>query len=315
MIYSVKNSRRALAGRRRWWVLLLLPLVPFVLLVALQRSLIYHPRREPVDRSRAEATLGADISEVEVPTDDGLTLGGWLVPVASGEGTPARLALDGSPLCIWLCGNAGHRGNRLGPVSLLHRLGAHVLIVDYRGYGGNAGSPSEEGLARDARAIWTFARTALNVPARRIVICGESLGGGVATRLAADLCDDGEPPAGLFLQATFSSLVDAGKHHYPLLPVNWILRDRFESIRRIGRVTCPLAMVHGQRDRIVPFEQGRRLFEAAPQGSSSGVPKQFFALPEAGHNDILSPEAGAVEDWVRAVQGLLQNVNGGPSGD
>ena len=120
----------------------------------------------------------------------------------------------------------------------------------------------------------------------RIILYGESLGGAVAIRLAAELCEADSPPAGVILRSTFSSLVDAGAHHYPWLPVRLALVDRFNSIDRIPQLTCPILQIHGARDSIMPIELGRKLFEAAPEQSSSKIAKKFVELPDAGHNDV-----------------------------
>jgi len=302
-------SRSARSWRWRGILLLVLCLQPILLFVVFQRRLIYHPLRETPDAQRAMNALRAPISPVSVTTADGLKLNGWAIPAPDlSRRSLADVMSDGRPVCLWFNGNAGHRAHRLPQISLIHKRNAHALVFDYRGYADNPGTPSEEDLARDARAAWQFAREKLKVPADRIVLCGESLGGGVATRLAADLCAEGTPPAGLFLQATFSSLVDAGAYHYPYLPVRWVLRDRFDSLSRIPAVTCPIAAVHGRRDGIVPFQQGQKLFAAAPATSISGVPKSFTELPQAGHNDIMDPEAGAIGLWTEALQGLLDRV-------
>jgi uncharacterized protein len=297
--------------RRRWRLVLLLVLclLPFLLLNFLQRRLIYIPLRETPDVRRAEAALRAPILPFTFNTEDGLTLNGWLIPATStDERDLAASVADKHPLCLWFNGNAGHRAHRLPQISLIRKLGAHALIIDYRGYAENPGSPSEEGLALDARGAWNFARDTLRVPANRIIICGESLGGGVATRLAANLCKGATPPAGLFLQATFASLVEAGTYHYPFLPVRSVLRDRFNSLSRIPDITCPVAMVHGGQDRIVPLEHGRKLFDAAPDKSASGIPKSFTELPDAGHNDIMDPDVGAIGLWSASLEGLLKSI-------
>jgi uncharacterized protein len=297
--------------RRRWRLVLLLVLClqPFLLFIALQRRLIYRPLRETPDIHRAGLALRAPIKPVRFTAEDGVLLNAWLIPaMATNDGDLASAVADERPFCIWFNGNAGHRAHRLPQISLIHKADAHVLIADYRGYAENSGSPSEEGLASDARAAWKYACETLKVPAKRIVICGESLGGGVATRLAADLCESGSPPGGLFLQATFSSLVDAGAHHYPWLPVSWALRDRFDSLFRIAKVSCPIAMVHGRKDGIVPFEQGRKLFDAAPTESSSGVPKSFVELPDAGHNDIMDPDVGTIPLYAEALGRMIEKV-------
>ena len=188
-----------------------------------------------------------------------------------------------------------------------------MLYFDYRGYAENAGKPGEADFARDAQGAWTFATAQLGVPPDRIVIWGESLGGGVATRLTSELCAARTPPRGLILRGTFTSLVDAAAYHYPWLPVRWVMIDRYPSIERIGSVTCPLLMIHGRQDQIVPFEQGEQLFAAAPPTSSNGVPKTFVELPQAGHNDIMYVAADDVRDAVERFLVRLNNVAGSPA--
>jgi len=298
---------------RRWRIILLLVLClqPFLVFIAFQRRLIYHPLRETPELNRAGAVLKAPIIPVQLPTEDGLLLNGWLIPAMDSHPRDLAAAVnEDRPVCLWFNGNAGHRAHRLPQIALIHKLDAHVLIVDYRGFAENPGSPSEEGLAKDARAAWTFARETLEVPANRIIVCGESLGGGVAVRLAVDLCENGSPPGGLFLQATFSSLVETGSLHYPWLPVKWVLRDRFDSLSRIGQVTCPIVMIHGRQDWIVPFEHGRKLFDAARDQSASGVPKALVELPSAGHNNIMDPQAGGLTHYSQAMERLIEIVAG-----
>jgi fermentation-respiration switch protein FrsA (DUF1100 family) len=266
-------------------------LVPYGFITAMlayfQRSLIYLPTRGAVDVAEA----GFDerqLLPVQRETEDGLTLHGWLILADGATSETAALPPgDERPLILFFPGNGGHRGYRAQEIHQFTELGCHVLYFDYRGYAENSGKPTENDLARDAEGVWNFAVDELQVPPARIIVWGESLGGGVATRLTSELCNAGTPPRGLMLRGTFTSLVDAASYHYPWLPVRWVLVDRFPSIERIAAVTCPLLIIHGQQDTIVPFEQGERLFAAAPAHSTSGVPKTFVALPQAGHNDIM----------------------------
>lgn len=283
------------------------------MLAFFQRSLIYLPTRGAVDIAESGLAETA-LRPVQRPTDDGLTLHGWLI-LADGTAsyTPFLPADDHRPLILYFPGNGGHRGYRAKEIRQFTELGCHVLYFDYRGYAENAGTPGEADFARDAHGAWEFATGELGVPPERIVLWGESLGGGVATRLACELCAAGTSPRGLILRGTFTSLVDAAAYHYPWLPVRWVLVDRFPSIERIGNVTCPLLMIHGRQDTIVPFEQGERLFAAAPATSSNGVPKTFVALPQAGHNDIMYVAAGDVRAAVEQFLARLADAAGSPA--
>jgi fermentation-respiration switch protein FrsA (DUF1100 family) len=181
-----------------------------------------------------------------------------------------------------------------------------VLIFDYRGYAENDGSPSESGLAIDARAAWDFATQELHVSPQNIVLFGESLGGGVAVTLAAENCKAGTPPGGLILRSTFSSMVDAASFHYPWLPIRLALLDRYDSLSRIGEVTCPILMMHGDNDHVVPFSLGEKLFDAAPVESATGVEKRLVVLKGAGHNDVLDMARGTMRS---AIGNFLRDID------
>jgi fermentation-respiration switch protein FrsA (DUF1100 family) len=278
-------------------------------LAAFQRTLIYIPTRQQViEPAEAEFPTG-QVHTIEMPAGDGLQLRGWhLLP----DGTSARnleecdLALqDGRPVVLYFSGNAGNRTYRGAQFAVLTRLGCHVLVFDYRGYGDNPGSPSENEFAADAQAAWRYATDQRRIAPERIILFGESLGGGVATRLAAEVCRGGRAPRGLALRATFTSLVDAAAYHYPWLPVRWAMLDRFPSIDRIPEVTCPVLHIHGTADRIVPIQMGRKLFEAAPPQSLDGVPKRFVELPDVGHNDIMYVAEAEVQEAIAEWLGQL----------
>jgi uncharacterized protein len=301
-----KRTRRGLLARTA--LSILIPYVAVVAMFALfQRKLIYLPLREAA--SAAETGYnGTQLHDVHLTTHDGLELRGWLV-LADGAAVEAddfeSAVQDERPLIVFFPGNGGNRSYRLKEIRQFTGLGCDVLYFDYRGYADNPGSPSEPDFAADARSVWEFATEELDVPADRILIWGESLGGGVATRLASEICEEGTTPRGLMLRSTFSSLVDAGAYHYPWLPVRWLLLDRYPSVDRIGSVTCPILVLHGNADRIVPIEQGRALFDAAPGESDNGIRKKFVELPDTGHNDVMYVAADQVET---AVSDFLQSV-------
>ena len=167
-----------------------------------------------------------------------------------------------------------------------------VLLVDYRGYGGNPGTPTENGLAADSRAAHAYLAGRPDVDASRIAYFGESLGTAVAINLAVE-----HPPAAIVLRSPFTSMADVGQSHYPFLPVRLLLRDRFAAIDQIRRIRAPLLVMAGGRDQIVPIENSRRLYNAAV------APKTLLVLPNADHND---DELLAGEEMIRAIVHFLQ---------
>jgi pimeloyl-ACP methyl ester carboxylesterase len=165
----------------------------------------------------------------------------------------------------------------------LGEAGLAVLLFDYRGYGGNAGSPSEDGLARDVRAARSFLLGEAHVPPERLLYFGESLGAAVVTELARK-----HPPAGLVLRSPFVDLASVGAVHYPFLPVRLLLRDRYPVSAQIGRVRAPTTVVYGSADSIVPPEQSRAVAEAAARLH------QLVEVPGADHNDPVLLDGDAV---------------------
>lgn len=228
-----------------------------------QRSLLY-PGSWDVAESAQAAALGFQVAAVE--SDDGLTLSHWYRPAAD----PAQ------PVVVVFQGNAGHVGHRAQKFASLQAAGFGLLLVGYRGYGGNPGKPSEAGLTADGRSArdWLAAQ---GIAPERTILYGESLGSGIAVKLAAEQPLD-HPFAALILEATFSSIADVAQSHYWWLPARILLRDKWDCLSRIDRINAPLLIVHGEQDRIVPPKFGRRLFDAAPE------PKEALFLPDADHN-------------------------------
>ncbi|ULE34163.1 alpha/beta hydrolase [Mycobacterium sp. IDR2000157661] len=232
------------------------------LLWSQQRRLVYFPSSDPLPSAAEVLPNGRDVA---LQTTDGLSLTAWYFPVGGGD--------DGGRAVLVLPGNGGDRSMRVPLASALNRMGMSVLLVDYRGFGGNPGRPSEQGLAADARAAqeWLAAQAGVD----EVVYFGESLGAAVAVELATE-----HPPSALVLRSPFTSLGDAGAVHYPWLPVRWLLMDRYPSLERIAAVRVPVLVVAGDRDDIVPASMSRRLFEAANE------PKRWLLVPGAGHNDL-----------------------------
>ena len=303
---SSSSPRRPLllSPWKRWLLIVTMPTVGVVLMfVAFQRSLIYQPFVEKSLPAKLAAMPTGRAHDVATKTEDGLELHGWLIlakehVAGTDNAIDAKLA-EGRPVVVYFGGNAANRRYRTLEVAVLADAGADVLIFDYRGYGDNLGEPTEAGLARDARAAWRFATETKKIEPRRIVLFGESLGGGVAIGLASELTQKKTPPAGIILRSTFSSLTDAGAYHFPWLPVRWLLIDRFPNEQRIRDVNCPLLQFHGRRDTIIPLRLGQKLFAAAPEKSASGVAKRFVELPNADHNDVMETSGTEIANAVK----------------
>ena len=224
-----------------------------------------------------------DVEPVTFETADGIGLSGWFV---AASGPSPRVTV------LVFNGNAGNRAHRGPLASALQRHGLQVLLIDYRGYGGNSGAPTESGLAADSRAARAYLAGRPDVDRSRLVYFGESLGTAVAIDLAVE-----HPPAALVLRSPFTSMADVGQHHYPFLPVRLLLRDRFAAIDQIRRIRVPLLVIAGGRDRIVPIDNSRRLYDAAV------TPKTLLVLPDADHND---DELLAGDEMIRAIVRFLQ---------
>ena len=250
------------------------------LLWSQQRRLIYFPSRGPVPPA---ATVLPGARDVVIHTPDGLALGAWFLP---GSGGSAVLVFSG---------NGGDRSMRAPLAAGLHRMGVAVLLVDYRGYGGNPGRPTETGLAVDARAAHDWLTARPDVDANRIAYFGESLGAAVAVGLAVE-----RPPAALILRSPFTSLADVAAVHYPWLPARTLLMDRYSSLDRIAALSAPLLVIAGEADDIVPLSLSRRLYRAAP------APKRFVSVPGAGHNDR------ALLDGTQMLTAVEQFLRGTP---
>ena len=224
-----------------------------------QRALQYFPER--FRTSPAAAGL-PEAEEVVLDSGDGERVIIWHI-APRGE----------KPVVLYFHGNGGALAGRVERLRALTADGTGVVALSYRGYGGSSGRPTETGLIADAFDAYAFA--AARYPASRIALWGESLGSGVAIALAAE-----KPVARVVLESPFTSVADIAAQIYWFLPVRWLIKDPFRSDLRIGKVTAPVLILHGERDAVVPIALGERLYALID------APKRFVRLPGAGHNDL-----------------------------
>jgi fermentation-respiration switch protein FrsA (DUF1100 family) len=250
-----------------WSVVLILLIAAYlsflVMLFTSQRRIVFRPDASPADR--AAAGLAEQMTDVEIRTTDGLTLSSWWAPPVR----PDRRTI------VYLHGNAGHRGTRADRVRDYLAAGYGVLLVGYRGYGGNPGRPTEAGLYDDARAHLAFLAKQ-NVRPEQTVLLGESLGTAVAIQMATET-----PILALILEAPLASVLHSARARYPLFAFDFLVRDKFASIHKIGKVKVPLLLIHGEKDRTTAVRFGRMLYDAANE------PKRAHFITEAGHTDLM----------------------------
>ncbi len=242
-------------------------------------SILYHPDN---DFFLTAKELGIDAEQLRIATEDGIRIQAYWLPFQQTDRT-----------LLFLHGNAGNASHRLYNADMLRKMGTNVLLLEYRGYGRSEGSVSESGLYADARAGMQYLLTERSISENRIIVFGRSLGGAVAVDVAQD-----RDLAGVILESSFSSLSDAAASLVGL-PIGWLASGLYDSISKIGRVRAPLLFFHGDRDEVIRYRVGQRLFEAAPE------PKQFVTLEGAHHNDTVSV-GGA--DYARRIDRFIHEV-------
>ena len=244
-----------------------------------QRGLQYFPEKDLGDPKIPEA-LSAKILKVQ--TEDGFQNIAWFAPPRESDGK----------VIVHFHGNGGNISHRAATASFYQKLGYGILLCEYRGYGGNPGSPTEQGLYRDGRACVNYL---LDNGYRldQLVFYGESIGSGVAVQMAVEF-----QPRRLVLEAPFTSAVAVAKTAYAFLPVDMMMLDRFESIDKIEKVKTSLLVIHGTDDRVVPYELGKKLFEAAKH------PKEFVTVEKGGHSNLYDFKVGEkVVEWLQRMPG------------
>jgi hypothetical protein len=241
-----------------------------------QRSLMYFP--ETIHTTPAQAGI-PEAEEVPLTASDGGHTIAWHVAPR-----------DDKPVILYFHGNGGALKYRVERFRKLIADGIGLVALEYRGYGGQSGTPSEHGLIADAEAAYAFAAARYKVP--QIVVWGESLGTGVAVAIAAE-----KPVGRVILEAPFTSAAAVGAEHYWYLPVRLLMKDQFRSDQRIGKVTAPLLILHGVHDQVVPFAMGERMFDLANK------PKHIVRFLDGGHEDL--DANGALNAVARFLAGDL----------
>lgn len=240
-------------------ILLVFYLAFLITIYFMQDRMLYYPEREI---SQTPKDIGLEYEEVSLRTKDNVNISGWYITAKHEKG-----------VLLFCHGNAGNISHRLESISIFHNLGLSVLIFDYRGYGKSEGKPSEKGTYRDAESAWNYLVEVKQKSPDRIIVFGRSLGAAIAADIALK-----KIPAGLILESSFMSVPEMGKKHYPWIPVKYVSKFHYSTIDKILSITCPKLIVHSPDDEIVPFEQGKSLFEKAVQ------PKEFLKI-RGGHNE------------------------------
>ena len=218
-------------------------LVLLIFLYFYQGKLLYHPN---VNSYTEVDNLIPKIEKVSIPTSDNLNLLGWFHKKDISKKT-----------ILFLHGNAGSLENRIYKLNHFENFDLNFLIIAWRGFSGNSGKPNEKGLYDDAKSAVNWLKSK-GIKEENIILYGESLGSAVAIEIAQN-----KKFAGIVLESPFTSMVEMGKKHYPIFPVSFLLKDRYESINKIKNIHIPVLVMHGKKDSIVPFEMGKKIFTSA----------------------------------------------------
>jgi len=260
---AISFLRREASRFRRMIVIVLCGLLlAYALLVAFvylrQAKMLYFPTRQ-IEATPANINLPFD--EITLQTADGVHISAWFIPAPQAKG-----------FLIFCHGNAGNISHRLDSIRLFHEMNLSVLIFDYRGYGRSEGEPTEKGTYLDAEAAYDFLVKVKGVAPYRIIVFGRSLGSAVAAELAMR-----RDAGALIIESGFTSVPDLGRIFFPHMPVKFISRFHYATIDKVGRLHLPKLFIHSPDDEIVPYVQGRKLFETACE------PKEFLII-RGDHN-------------------------------
>ncbi len=252
-------------------LILIIFFIYFFVLVFLffyQRNLLYHPNENNYSGDK----ISVDIKKVKIITSDNIELLGWY---------HEKNVKDYKTL-IFFHGNAGSLENRIHKLNHFQNMDINFLIIAWRGFSGNDGKPSEQGLYVDGESAinWLIKK---GVDEKNLILYGESLGTGVAMHLAQN-----KNFAGVILETPFTSMIDAAKTFYPYIPVNLLLKDKFENYKKVKNINSPILIMHGEKDQLVPFSMGKKIYEIANEPKYSYFTKYDDHMMEYDENMVLA---------------------------
>tara|TARA_Y100001960_G_scaffold325057_1_gene406704 strand:- start:627 stop:1418 length:792 start_codon:yes stop_codon:yes gene_type:complete len=260
-------------------ILLIFILVYFIILIStyiFQRNLLYHP----TENNYSGDQIVVSIEKVKIKTQDGIELMSWY----------HEKNLDNYKTVLFLHGNAGSLENRIHKINHFKDMNINFLIIAWRGFSGNKGKPTEKGLYEDARSAVTWLKSK-GIKENNIIIYGESLGTGVATETAQN-----KNFAGIILESPFTSMIDAGKDKYPYLPVSLLLKDKYESNKKLKNINIPILIMHGKVDNLVPFHMGQKMYEMANEPKYSYFSEYDDHMMEYNQNLL-----NALKDFINSL--------------
>jgi len=246
------------------------------ILYSFQRSLLYHP----AENNYYGDELIVEIEKVKILTDDNIELLAWY----------HKKNLENYKTILYLHGNAGSLENRIHKINHFKNMNINFLLVAWRGFNGNDGQPTEQGLYIDAKSAvkWLINR---GIKEQNIIVYGESLGTGVASEISQY-----KNFAGVILESPFTSMVDAGASKYPIFPIRLLLKDKYESNKKIKNIKSPILIMHGEADKIVPFWMGKKMFQLANEPKYSYFPKYDDHMMEYNENLI-----NVIKDFIKSL--------------
>ena len=284
------------------WKIFLAALLGLILfsayLYVMQASMIYFPDMPGRNLVATPQGIGLEFEEVRLDTADGIRIHGWFGPAS-------RRHRSGKPATVlFFHGNAGNISQRLDSIRLFHDLNLNVFIIDYRGYGLSTGKPDEAGTYEDAETAWQYLTRSRGIAPDAIIVFGRSLGGAIAAWLASH-----HQPAALIVESSFVSVSSMARRLYPFLPVRLLSRFGYNTRDHVKSVTCPVLVAHSPDDEIIPYQEGRDIFAAAPE-------PRYFLQMQGGHNDGFIVSGARYVDGLRTfIDSSLQPASSDASGD